>query len=159
MYISESNLITVLEHPFYTNTITENLSSYSLYRDRYNVSVYTIRYNLLPDFSKDDMIHEIINKVKKQFPKDQQVIGMIDYDLLLIADDTDPKSYYIWRANSNHRLNLDTNETIVTLNHHSLFNFIRDSALVNVPTLNANYRHSKVSIERVLAIVFTFVPV
>ena len=159
VYYSESEIIALLKLPFFSNPITENIISYELYRNHNNVTVYTIRYNMLSTFSEENMIQDVIQKVLKQFSTKKQIVGMTDYDLLLVADNSDPKSLYVWRANSNQRQNLNTNETVLELTYDSLFLYVRNAAKIHVPSLNVNYVTSKVTVDRILAIVFTFVNV
>jgi hypothetical protein len=156
MYLSESEVSILLKHPFYSTHSTENTYKYVMYRDKFNVDVYTLRYNILADFDENVMFNSVLHRVMDRFSGN--IVCMTDYDLLLCAQDSDPKSYYLWRANSNQRQK-NTNETVMPLTYDNLFLYIKNSANFHIPSLNVEFHSSNVTIERVLSIVFTFLNV
>lgn len=139
--------------------MTESSVKYAAYRGRLNAIVYTMRFNLTPAFNEAHMTNTVLTHVMSRFPNGARLLGSIHYDLLLVDPRSDPKSYYIWRANSNQTV-FDTNsEILLSLSYDNMFRFIQNSAHADIPSLNINFRSSSVVVERVLAIVFSFVTV
>jgi len=95
--------------------MTESTKRYVLYRNHFNVDVYTLRFNInSPNFSMETMLDTLIRKVMNRFPKARTVVGSISYDMLLVdAKDQNNPSYYLWRANSNQRSASNTEETVL----------------------------------------------
>jgi hypothetical protein len=94
-----------------------------------------------------------------RFPNGQRLLGSISYDLLLVDPKSNPKSYYIWKANSNQTV-LNTNgEILISLSHDNVFRFIQNSFRVDIPSLSINFRNSNVVVERLLTVVFSFATV
>jgi hypothetical protein len=159
MYLTGVQLDTILKNPYYSNPVTDCLVKYSVYRGRVNAHVYTLRCNITADFNEEHMIDLVLTHVMSRFPIGKQILGSISYDLLLVDPKSNPKSYYIWKANSNQTV-LDTNgEILISLSHDNVFRFIQNAARVDIPSLNINFRNSNVVVERVLAIVFSFATV
>ena len=101
------------------------------------------------------MIESVIQTTMNHFSSQQTVLGLIEYDLLLMQPN--PESFYIWRANSNISRNIPNDEQTLLLNHENLFLFIREAARVIPTDLEVHFRTSNVVINRVIAIVFTFI--
>ena len=159
MYLTRVELNTILKKPYYSNPVTDSLVKYAVYRGRVNADVYTLRCNITSDFNEDHMINLVITHVMSRFPIGQRLLGSISYDLLLVDPKSNPKSYYIWKANSNQTM-LNTNgEILISLSHDNVFRFIQNSFRVDIPSLSINFRNSNVVVERLLTVVFSFATV
>jgi hypothetical protein len=90
-----------------------------------------------------------------QFSSQRTVLGLIEYDLLLKDQNSD--SFYIWRANSNISRNIPNSEQTIQLNYDELYMFIQHAARVNPSDLDIFFNSSNVVVDRVLAVVFTFI--
>jgi hypothetical protein len=158
MWISADQVDSVLKHHWYTTPMTESTKRYVLYRNHFNVDVYTLRFNInSPNFSKETMLDTLIRKVMNHFPKARTVVGSISYDMLLVdAKDQNNPSYYLWRANSNQRSASNTEETVLTMEQHQLYLFGRKAANVDVETLNVDFQSSSMVVADILTLVFTF---
>ena len=142
--------------------MSKNVTQYALYRSHFNVSVLTLRYGvLIEEFTENRMINSVINEVMAHFPPSvKNVRALIQYDVILRANPVDQvnDSFYFWRANSNSS-QTPHQETILTLNHDSIFLFIRSAAHVLISDLDLFFVNSNVSIEKITSIIFTFISV
>jgi hypothetical protein len=157
MWIQAHQLQPILNHHWYTTSITESNAHYEMYHDHVNIDVYTLRFNLNSlNFSEENMIDTMMSKVMNRFPNAESVVGMIGYDLLLAGKDPREKSFYIFRANSNQRLSARTEETVLSLDQHELYLFARKATRVHLNDLSIDFQSSDVTIAAVLSIVFSF---
>ena len=158
MWIPADQIDSVLKHHWYTSPMTESTNRFVLYHDRYNVEVYTLRFNInSPNFSNETMLDSLVRKVMNRFPNAKTVVGSISYDLLLFNNkDPDEPSYYLWRANSNQRSASNTNETVLAMDQHQLYLFGREATAVDVAELNVDFQSSSMVIADILTVVFTF---
>jgi len=164
MYMNISEVNTLLQNALFTDPVTESIQDYEFYRGRRKVSIFTVRYNLVPTFDLKFMQTDLVDKLLSHYPRGITLAVAVNYDLLLCSnprdDDNSPPTYYIWRANSNQR-SLDRED-----NNFDKTMYFRDE---NVDTLCANavgidvadqlnieFVSSNVSIDRVLSIVLTF---
>ncbi len=149
----------VLKIPYYSNRVTETLTDYAAYRGKLSCKVYTMRFNFTSQFNNEYMIDYVLRNVMNNFKTGSRISASIQYDLLLVDPTSNPSSYYIWRANTNlHTFDYD-NELNIYLSYNNLFRFIHEASHIDIPTLSLNFRSSNVTIERVLAVVFTFASV
>ena len=157
MWIPADQLGPVLKHEWFTVRSTESSLNYALYNNRNHVNVYTLRFNLQsPNYTHDTMIDQMIQKVMAHFPKSKEILGNIQYDMLLVSRDDDP-SYYLWRANSNQRSSSrSTEETWLQREQHQLYLFGQKAVEVDMAELNIDFQSSGVVISQLLTIVFTF---
>jgi len=149
----------ILKDPFFSAFFTENLHNYAFYRGRTNAKCYTLRFNLHTAwFTQERMLNTIIQKVLTQFGPRSLLIGMINYDLLLVKENQGmANSYYCWRANSNQRY-IDLNEeTELIVTEDNLYLFAQNALQFHLTDLNVHFVSSNVTIDECLAIVFTFV--
>ena len=134
---------------------------YEIYRDLSNVNVSTLRFNLNSnEFNEDRMINMLMDYVMNEFQENHDIIGIIDYDLLLVNNmDPNAPSYYIFTANSNQRVSSSTKETRFLLTRDQLYLFARRALQINIPELEIDFKDSNLVISSVIAIVFTFTSV
>ena len=134
---------------------------YEIYRDMSNVNVSTLRFNLNnSDYSENRMLDMIMKYVMNKFKENTDIIGIIDYDLLLVNNiDPNAPSYYIFTANSNQRVSTNTKETRFLLTRDQLYLFARRALQINIPELEIDFKDSNLVISSVIAIVFTFTSV
>jgi len=102
------------------------------------------------------MLDEMMKQVMDNFSKAKSVIGSIAYDMLLVNNKEDTPSYYLWRANSNHRSSSSREETLLIKDYHQLYLFGKRATDINLSELNIEFESSGVVIAEVLTIVFTF---
>jgi hypothetical protein len=157
MWISAEQLVSVLKHDWFLTPYTESNLKYTLYNNRSNVKVYTLRLNLRsPNYSHESMIDKMINKVMANFPKSKSLIGNIDYDMLLVNNKEESPSYYLWRANSNQQSVSSREEILLKKDYHQLYFFGQRATEANMSDLNVQFESSSVVIAEILTIVFTF---
>jgi hypothetical protein len=164
MWIPAEQLDPVLKHHWFTTKCTESNVNYTLYNNRNQVKVYTLRFNLrTPDFSEENMLDEMMSKVMNNFPKEESLVGSIRYDMLLASSKAEPPSYYLWRANSNQRMNSSGSgggggieEILLRKEYHELYLFGQRATKTNMSELQLQFPSSDVVIAEILTIVFTF---
>ncbi len=121
MWISAEQLGPVLKHHWFTTKCTESNVKYTLYNNRNEVKVYTLRFNLqIPNYSHESMLEEMITKVMNNFPTEESLFANIQYDMLLVSKSESTPSFYLWRANSNQRSNYPTEE-ILKINGNEMY--------------------------------------
>ncbi len=157
MYLTTEQLGPILKHHWFTTQTTESFVNYTLYNNRSQVKVYTLRYNLQsPTYSSDTMIEDMITKVMTQFPKDESLVCNIQYDMLLVSNKENEVSYYLWRANSNQHT--ATEDVILPKEYDKLYLFGKKATAPDMNDLNVQFQSSSVVIAKLLTFVFTFSP-
>jgi len=157
MWIPAEQLGPVLKHHWFTTKCTESNVKYTLYNNRNEVKVYTLRFNLqTPNYSHESMLEDMITKVMNNFPTEESLFGNIQYDMLLVSKSESTPSFYLWRANSNQRSNYPTEEILLTKEHHQLYLFGQKATQANMADLQYQFASSDVVIAQLLTIVFTF---
>ena len=157
MYLTEAQLNSILNSSFFTVPFTQSVVNYRFYRGRTNATVHTLRFNWTNDFNRDVMLQQLITYLMTHFPLNCTLLGSINYDILLVHPSSEPKSYYVWRANSNAHSFNEENETRFILTYENVYRFATNAANVHIPDLNINFETSNVRIEKIVAIVFSFV--
>jgi hypothetical protein len=160
MFLTQSEADLVLNLPQFSVPVTESSVDYTFYRGgKKKTSVLTVRFNLTPAFARSYMLSYLQDRLTSHpYTLQSRVVASVHYDLLLrnLADEDRTKTYYIWRAHTNHAtLNVDQ-ETTLTINHANITRFCQTATDVNPADLNANFITSAVVVDRVLAIVFSF---
>ena len=161
MWVPANTLGAILKKPWFTDLMTVTNVHYEIYRDMSNVNVSTLRFNLNSnEFNEDRMINMLMDYVMNEFQENHDIIGIIDYDLLLVNNiDPNAPSYYIFTANSNQRVSTNTKETRFLLTRDQLYLFARRALQINIPELEIDFKDSNLVISSVIAIVFTFTSV
>ncbi len=161
MWVPANALGPILKKPWFTDLMTVTNVHYEIYRDMSNVNVSTLRFNLNnSDYSENRMLDMIMKYVMNKFKENTDIIGIIDYDLLLVNNiDPNAPSYYIFTANSNQRVSTNTKETRFLLTRDQLYLFARRALQINIPELEIDFKDSNLVISSVIAIVFTFTTV
>ena len=155
-YLSREELHQLLQTEWFTQFQSVHVHNYAYYRGRVNATVLTLRYNISSnEFSEENMIDSVIQTTIQQFPNEQRVVCMIDYDLVLMKPDE--SSFYIWRANSNTHRNLPNAEHEILLNYNNLYLFCQNAANINPSDLNTFFISSNIIIKKIVAIIFTFI--
>jgi hypothetical protein len=159
MYLTENQLKTILQAPYFTQPVTDSAVNYALYRGVYNASVYTVRLNLTTVFDENFILQQLMNRLLSRYTFNTKLLCMCGYDLVLVDSNSNPKSYYLWRANSN-KVHFDAmHESSFSLTYDNVYRFILNNMYnVHLPSLNINFRHSNVVIDRAIAVVFSFLP-
>jgi hypothetical protein len=162
MWVRPDEVEPILRRPWWTTPFTESNMHYAMYDDRFNVDIYTLRFNLWdrPDFEEEHMLDLLIQKVMNRFPRAESVVGKIDYDRLLTSPSQEERSYYIFQANSNQRQSDHIIENTFALDQHNLYFFGKKALAFDLSVLSDEFmQRSNVIIHSILAIVFTFCPV
>ena len=157
MYLTISQVNQILNTPRYTLPFTESLFQYALYRGRYNAKVYTVRFNIIPSLTEDFIFNHLYRGLQSGFPAEPHFRASLKYDLLMKNNSQIPATYYIWRANSNHYNFNNADEVLVSNTPESLLQFVNNCTTIDVDNLDIFFQNSSVSIDRVLALVFSFV--
>jgi hypothetical protein len=85
MWVPANALGPILKKPWFTDLMTVTNVHYEIYRDMSNVNVSTLRFNLNnSDYSENRMLDMIMKYVMNKFKENTDIIGIIDYDLLLM---------------------------------------------------------------------------
>ena len=154
-YLGRQELNQLLQNEWFTQFESFHVHNYALYRGRVNATVLTLRYNIeSPQFDQETMIENVIRRTMQQFSNEPRIVGLIEYDLLLRQPDME--SFYIWRANSNVARHLPNAEQTIVVGFDELYLYIRNALQMNPVDLNVYFRSSNVTIEKIIAVVFTF---
>jgi hypothetical protein len=164
MYLSEHELNAILQTPYYSQPYSTSLMNYVLYRGRYNANVLTVRFNVQNELFNESFLQSVLlAQAEEYYANDTNLRVSVFYDLVLEnnpINEHKERSYYIWRANSNRRtFNDESDEIFMSLNVPNLIQWVRQAVHVHLPDLNIYFESSNVTINRLLAIVFTFVKV
>ena len=159
MYPTREQIDVYLNQPFFSDNYTESSKKYVFYRGKLNVTVYTLRFNFLPSFDEDFMLRTVTTKLMSSYPMQTRLLGSFQYDLLLRNSEADPNTFYIWRANSNQKKFDEAHEISFLLNYANTHRFVQAVVQNNFNDLNTNFLNSKVTIERPLSVVLSFLPV
>jgi hypothetical protein len=164
MYLSEHELNAILRTPFYSQPFSTSLLNYVFYRGRYNANVLTVRFNVQNTLFNESFLQSILlSQAEELYAMNTNLRVSVFYDLLLEKNrlnEHEEHSYYIWRANSNRRsFNDESDEIVMSLNAPNLIQCVRQAVQVHLPDLNVHFESSNVTINRLLAIVFTLVNV
>jgi hypothetical protein len=164
MYLSEHELNAILQTPYYSQPFNTSFVNYTFYRGRYNANVLTVRFNVQNDMFNETFIQGILlTQTEDHYGLDTNLRVSVFYDLVLEnnpVNENEERSFYIWRANSNRRaFNDESDEIFMSLNVPNLTQWVRQAVQVHLPDLNVHFANSNVFINRLLAIVFTFVKV
>jgi hypothetical protein len=146
MYLNEHQLNMILQTPFFSLPMLESLVEYSIYHNRPNARVLTLRFNFIPTFDENAMIQKVMNLVTNYFIINAKLLGSLNYDILLLKRD----------SNTNQRNFNIQNETQIMVNYPNVYQFCSNATNVNVNNLEANFYDSNVVIDRLLTVVFTF---
>jgi hypothetical protein len=157
MFLTESEANLVLLQSMFTLPVTESVVNYLFYRGTKKTRLLTVRFNLTPTFSHSFMLAYLQNRLTSApYRLQSHLIASVHYDLLLCNNDASPKTYYIWRSNTNRTtLNVD-HEVNMTITHANITRFCENVTNINMSDLHANFVTSNVTVDRVLAVVFTF---
>lgn len=155
-YLNREELHQLLQNPWFTQFYSVHINTYAYYRGKTNATVLTLRYNVNSrQFSQEAMIESVIRTTLQTFSSGQRVIGLIEYDLVLMQPDQ--SSFYLWRANSNVSRNLPNAEQNITLTYDNIYLFIQNAANVNPSDLNTFFISSNIIIRDIVAVIITFI--
>ena len=101
MYLTEAQVSSILNSDFFRTSFTSRKVHYALYQGKINATVHTLRFNCNENFDLVAVRAHIYQYLTEQFQTNAVLLGSISYDFLLVDSGQDPKSYYIWRSNSN----------------------------------------------------------
>jgi len=161
MYLTESEVNVLLQEPLFSLPVTEFKQNYQLYQGHRKVTPRTIRFNLVPNFEPSSYSGLFAGKINIILPVGSELSISVQYDFLLCNYNATPKTFYIWRANTN-QTTLEKDDDIdvkITLNYYNIKQICTNATSIDFDQLNINFVTSDVTIDRVLAIVFTFCPV
>jgi hypothetical protein len=159
MYLTEAQVSSILNSDFFRTSFTSRKVHYALYQGKINATVHTLRFNCNENFDPLTVRAHIYQYLTEQFPTNAVLLGSISYDFLLVDSSQDPKSYYIWRSNSNAVHFTAHEESYFTLNYMNVANFVRSIFNMDASSFDVNFENSKVTIERILAVVLTFMKI
>jgi len=157
MFLNESEVNVILQQPTFSLPVTESNIDYIFYRGKKKARLLTIRFNMIPTFSETCMTAYLQDKLTSPpFQLQSQVLASVHYDLLLCNKNVTPFTYYIWLSNTNRTsLNMD-HQVNMTVTYSNISRFTENVTSVNLSDLQANFISSDVTVDRVLAVVFTF---
>jgi hypothetical protein len=159
MYLTEAQATQILNSNFFQVPFTSSIKKYTLYQGKINTTVHTLRFNCIDGFNELYVRETVLNYLMDKFSLNSLLLGSISYDFLLVDPKQNPKSYYIWRSNSNAVYFSAHEELYFTLSHINVVNFISSIFHTDPATLNIYFENSSISIERTLAVVLTFIKV
>jgi len=157
MFLNESEVNIILKQPAFSKPVTESDINYIFYRGRRTVKLLTVRFNMIPSFTEHFMTRFLQDRLTAPpFQLQSQLSVSIHYDLLLCNHNVSPPTYYIWVSNTN-RTTLDVDKQIqLTITYDNISRLTENVTRVNISDLEVNFISSDITVERVLAIVFTF---
>ena len=84
------------------------------------------------------------------------ILASVQYDLVLCNINAIPKTFYIFRSNTNRTtLNVD-HQVNMSITIDNINRFCENVTNVNIADLDSNFITSDVTVDRILSIVFTF---
>jgi hypothetical protein len=155
MYLTSTQVETLLQNPYFTQEMTHSAVEYRLFKGHLNVTVHTLRFNLIDGFTENMMINRLYTYLLSVYNLNTHVLATIDYDLLLENPNSDLSSFYVWRANSN-AVHNNQNDIFFTFTYNNLYTIAKQALNYNLPNLNMYFRSSNVIVVRPIAIVFSF---
>jgi hypothetical protein len=159
MYLTEAQVTQILNTNFFQTPFTSRIKKYTLYQGKLNATVHTLRFNCVDGFNELFVRETVLNYLMNHFVHNSLLLGSISYDFLLVDPKENPKSFYIWRSNSN-AVHFSAHEEVqFTLNHVNVVNFIQSIFQTDPASLSIYFENSSISIERTLAVVLTFLNV
>ena len=157
MFLTESEVNHVLRQPTFSLPVTESTVDYTFYRGSKQVSLLTVRFNMTSDFSASFMTSYLQAKLTTApYQLQSHILASVHYDLLLCNGNATPKTFYIWRSNTNRTtLNVD-HQVNMTKTYANINRFCENVTNVNLSDLQVNFVSSDVTVDCILVIVFTF---
>jgi len=154
MYLSENEMKLVLSQEYFSKSFTHSKIKYAMYRGKVNTDVHTLRFNFTTDINNEFVFQKSIKYLLLEYAPNTVLTASVDFDLLLY----EPKmqSYYIWRANSNSVNFNENNEMQLRLTYENLSEFVSNAMQMNHPSLDIYFKNSNVTIDRPIAVVFSF---
>ena len=157
MYLTESQVYSILKMPYWSNDVTENVTKYHLYRGKFAATVYTVRFNLNANYDPSFVSRYLLAELQLRYTTNTSLLASFHYDLLLVDPKSTPKSYYIWRANSNRHSYDLAYETVFLVNDANIIRFCQEVTNMNVMDMDNNFPvSSSVIIDKPLSLVVTF---
>jgi hypothetical protein len=133
--------------------------NYALYQGKINATVHTLRFNCNETFDPLTVRAKVYQYLTEHFQTNAVLLGSISYDFLLVDPKQDSNSYYIWRSNSNAVHFTAHEESYFTLSYMNVANFVRSIFSMDASSFDVNFENSKVVIDRILAVVLTFLKI
>ena len=94
MFLTESEVNTVLQQSIFTLPVTESVVDYLFYRGTKKTSLLTVRFDLTPTFSHSFMLAYLQNGLTSApYCLQSHLVASIHYDLLPCNTDKSPKTY------------------------------------------------------------------
>jgi hypothetical protein len=157
-YLSERDMRIIIADPMFTQPMTVNNKVYVLYRGRRLANVLTLRFNTQSSlFNPYFMARNAIDILDQHFAVRTVFSYCVDYDVVLSKINAIPKSFYVWRANSNRTYFNASDEITMTFTHANILRLCQDAYRVHLPSLNLNFRDSGCAIDGLLSIVLSFI--
>jgi hypothetical protein len=156
MYLTEAQVSSILNSDFFKTPFTSSKIHYSLYQGKTNATVHTLRFNCNNDCDQPSVRASVYKYLTEHFKENTLLLSSISYDFLLVDPKQDPKSYYIWRSNSNAVHFTAHEESYFNLSYLNVAKFVKSIFDMNVSSYDINFKNSNVVIDQVLAIVLTF---
>jgi hypothetical protein len=153
MYLTEAQVSSILNSNFFQTSFTSSKIHYALYQGKTNATVHTLRFNCNETFDPLTVRSKIYQYLTDEFQANSVLLGSISYDFLLVNSEQNPKSYYIWRSNSNAVHFTAHEESYFTLSYMNVANFVRSIFSMDASSFDVNFENSKVVIDRILAVV------
>jgi hypothetical protein len=158
MFLTETELNQILQQPTFSLPVRESKVDYTFYHGKSKTQLHTVHFNITSQFNASFMVAYIQDTLTSSpYQLQSTILASVQYDLILSNVKANPKTFYIWRSNSNRTtLNVDQQENL-TINYANINRFCENATHVNLADLNANFINSDVIVDRVLSIVFTFI--
>jgi hypothetical protein len=159
MYLTEAQVSSILNSDFFQTSFTSSQVNYALYQGKINATVHTLRFNCNESFDPLNVRAKVYQYLTEHFQNNAVLLGSISYDFLLVDPKQGSNSYYIWRSNSNAVHFSPHEESYFTLNYINVANFVRSIFSMDASSFDVNFENSKVVIDRILAVVLTFLKI
>jgi hypothetical protein len=130
---------------------------YTFYRGNKKARLHTISFNLVPTFSRSFMTNYLQDRLTSSpYQLQSTILASVQYDLVLCNINAIPKTFYIFRSNTNRTtLNVD-HQVNMSITIDNINRFCENVTNVNIADLDSNFITSDVTVDRILSIVFTF---
>jgi len=132
--------------------------NYLHYQGVRRATVLTLHFSVISDvFSMQFMTRHVMEVLDEHFSLSTMLHCCADYDFVLSKLNSVPKSYYPWIANSNRAQYNIVNEIAMDFTVANVNRFCQEAANVHLPDLEINFLSSDCVIDRLTAIIVSFI--
>jgi hypothetical protein len=156
-FMSEAEMLNIINKEALV-PMTMTSRNYLHYQGVRRATVLTLHFSVISaSFSQLFMIRNVMEVLDDHFSSNVTLHCCADYDFVLCKLNSVPKSYYPWKANSNRAQYNIVNEVAMDFTYANVNRFCQEAAQVHLPDLEINFLSSDCVIDRLTAIIISFI--